>query len=321
MKRIRGLVLMTLLALIPFKTTTVFAQASEHLYVVNKAGETISIVNARTLSVEHTVATGRNPHELAVAPDGSKAYVGNVAENSVSVIDLKTNTEKKKITSPDFMSPHGIAFTPDSRRALVTSERAKKIVVIDATTDQVIRAIETDQGGTHMALVNKAGTWAFFTNRESNTVSFLDLSNYRIAVNVAVGQGAEGFALSPDEKEMWVGNRVDGTLSVIDIARRQTVATIPAEAPIRVMFTPDGKHVLVPNGGASEVNVFDVATRRKIRTIGVGQSPAGVVAASNGARAYVACQGTNEIQVIDTQSWMVVGKVAVGNGPDGLAFR
>jgi YVTN family beta-propeller protein len=127
MKPLRELVLMALLVLVPFATHTVFAQSSERLYVVNKAGETISIVNARTLVVEHTVATGRNPHELAVAPDGSKAYVGNVAENSVSVIDLRTNTEKRKITSPDFVSPHGIAFTPDSRRALVTSERAKKI--------------------------------------------------------------------------------------------------------------------------------------------------------------------------------------------------
>lgn len=315
MKRIFGFVLLL------FAANSAFAQTSEHLFVVNKAGETISIVNARTLAVERSIPTGRNPHELAVAPDGSKIYVGNVAENSVSVIDLKTNSEKRKITNPDFNSPHGIAFTPDSRRAVVTSERAKKIVVIDATTDQVIRAIDTDQGGTHMALINKAGTWAYFTNRESNTVSFLDLNNYRIAANVPVGQGAEGFALSPDEKEIWAGNRNDGTLSVIDIASRKTVATIPAAAPIRVAFTADGRHVLVPNGGASEVNVFDAVTRRKIKTIDVGQRPAGVVSAPNGNRAYVACQGSNEIQVIDTLTWTVVGKVAVGNGPDGLAFR
>jgi YVTN family beta-propeller protein len=320
MKRIPGFVIF-LLTLISFMADFGFAQNSERLFVVNKAGETISIVNARTLAVEHSIATGRNPHELAVAPDGSKIYVGNVAENTVSVIDLKTNREIRKIVTPDFKSPHGIAFTPDSRRAVVTSEGAKKIVIIDATTDQVIRAIDTDQGGTHMALVNKAGTLAYFTNRESNTVSFLDLSNYRIVANVPVGQGAEGFALSPDEKEIWAGNRNDGTLSIIDIPRRQTVATIPADAPIRVAFTPDGKHVLVPNGGASEVNVFDVVTRRKIKAIDVGRSPAGVVVAPDGARAYVSCQGTNEIQVIDTKTWAVVGKVAVGNGPDGIAFR
>jgi YVTN family beta-propeller protein len=315
MKRILGFVLLL------FAVNSAFAQTGERLYVVNKNGDTISIVNVRTMAVEHTIPTGRNPHELAVSPDGAKLYTGNVAENTVSVIDLKTNKELRKITTPDFNSPHGVAFTSDSRRAVVTSERAKKIVVIDATNDQVLRSIDTDQGGTHMALINKAGTWAYFTNRDSNTVSFLDLTSYRIAANVPVGQGAEGFALSPDEKEIWAGNRIDGTLSVIDIARRQSVATIPAAAPIRVAFTPDGKHVLVPNGGASEVNVFDAMTRRMIHTIRVGRNPSGVVVATNGAHAYVACQGNNEVQVIDTKTWTVIGKVAVGNGPDGLAFR
>ena len=46
MKRIHGLVLVTLSALILFAINTGFAQTSETLYVVNKAGETISIVNA-----------------------------------------------------------------------------------------------------------------------------------------------------------------------------------------------------------------------------------------------------------------------------------
>ena len=321
MKRKSGIALITLLAMWSFASVAGFAQYTERLYVVNKNADTISVVNVRTLEVEHTIPAGRNPHELAVSPDGTKVYTGNVAENTVSVIDLRSNKEARKITSPDFMSPHGIAFTPDSRRAVVTSERARKIVVIDATTDQVLRAIDTDQGGTHMAVVNKAGTWAYFTNRESNTVSFLDLTSYRIVANVPVGRGAEGFALSPDEKEIWTGNRNDNTLSVIDIARRQPVAIIPAAAPIRVAFTPDGKHVLTADGGAGEVNVFDAATRRKIKTIGVGRNPSGVVVATNGAHAYVACQGTNEIQVIDTQSWNVIGKVAVGSGPDGLAFR
>jgi len=321
MKRISGIVLFSLLTMVSFMSVRGLAQNTERLYVVNKNGDTISIVNVRTLAVEHTIPTGRNPHELAVTPDGSKIYTGNVAENTVSVIDLKTNKESRKITTPDFNSPHGVAFTPDSRRAVVTSERAKKIVVIDVTNDQVIRAIDTDQGGTHMALINKAGTWAYFTNRDSNTVSLLDLTSYRIAANVPVGQGAEGFALSPDEKEIWAGNRIDGTLSVIDIAQRNSVATIPAAAPIRVAFTPDGKNVLVPNGSAGEVNVFDAATRRKIHTISVGRNPSGVVVATNGAHAYVACQGNNEVQVIDTKSWAVIGKVAVGNGPDGLAFR
>src|SRR4030095_8113347 len=107
--------------------TSLFAQATPRVFVVNKAGDSVAVVDAASLRVLHTIPVGRNPHELAVAPDGLKLYVPNVADNSISVVDLRTNSETKKITHPNLNSPHGVAFTPDSRRALVTSERSRKI--------------------------------------------------------------------------------------------------------------------------------------------------------------------------------------------------
>jgi YVTN family beta-propeller protein len=181
---------MRLLLAILFTACSAFAQTTPYLYVVNKNEDTISIVNTKSLTVEHTVKVGGGPHEVAIAPNGTKAYVANAAGNSVSVVDLKTRMEKK-ITGSDFGYPHGIAFTPDSRRAIVTNENTRKIVVIDAATDQVMRVIPTDQGGTHMVVINKAGTWAYFTNREANTVSLMDLQDYRIVANIAVGRGGE----------------------------------------------------------------------------------------------------------------------------------
>jgi len=272
------------------------------------------------LGAVFTIPVGRNPHEVAVAPNGSKLYVPNAAGNSVSVIDLRTNSETKKITHPDFNNPHGVAFTPDSRRALVTSERSRKIFVLDAMTDQVLRVIETDQGGTHMVTVNTAGTHAYFTNRESNTVTFMDLNDYRILANVNVGRGAEGFALSPDGRQIWVGNRNDSTISVVDVPSRSTIATFSSgQNPIRLAFTPDGKHVVSPDGASGNVDVYDAATRRKIQT--VPASAGGIVAATDGKRMYVASQGSNEVQVIDTATWKVTNRIPVGSGPDGIAYR
>ena len=100
-----------------------FAQDHDRLFVLNKSGDTLSIVNAVSMSVERTVPTGGNPHEMAIAPNGMKAYIANVGDNTVSVLDLKTFAVTKQIRNPDFQYPHGIVFTPDSRRALVTNDR------------------------------------------------------------------------------------------------------------------------------------------------------------------------------------------------------
>ena len=312
---------MRLLLTVFLMTASGFAQSNHQLYVVNKSADSISILNASTLEVEQTIRVGRNPHELAVAPDGSKLYVANAGGNSVSVVDLETYTETNKIESPDFSYPHGIIFTPDARYALVTSEQASKIVLIDAVADEVVRSIDTDQGGTHMATIDSAGEWAYFTNRESNTVSFMDLDDFRIVANVAVGQGSEGFALSPDESEIWVSNREARSISVIDVASRQVVATLPAgERPNRVAFTPDGRFVLIPMG-SGEVTVYDTSTREIIDTITLGSGGGGIVASPDGQRVFVAAGGTNAVYVIDTATWSVTGRVGVGTNPDGLAMR
>src|SRR6516165_7183136 len=108
-----------------------FATDPDLVLVLNKAGNSISFVNPTSMKSEQTVAVGKTPHEMAVAPHGSKAYVANTGENTVSVVDLMTRKELQKLTSADFGTPHGVAFTPDGRYAFVTSEGKKKIIVID----------------------------------------------------------------------------------------------------------------------------------------------------------------------------------------------
>src|SRR6516164_4683832 len=127
----------------------------------------------KTLKSEQTVAVGKSPHEMAVSTDGSKAYVANTGENTVSVVDLTTRRVLKTLTSADFGTPHGVAFTPDGRYGFVTSEGKKKIIVIDARKDEIARAVDTDQERTHMVVVSPDSRWAYFTNVTSATVSVL----------------------------------------------------------------------------------------------------------------------------------------------------
>lgn len=300
--------------------TNGFAQSGNELIVVNKSENTVSVVDTATLEVSTTIPVGSNPHELAVTPDGTKAYVGNAGGNTISVIDLESRRETTRISSPDFAFPHGIAFTPDSARALVTSERNRKIFVIDAVEDAIVRAVDTDQGGTHMVVIDSRGEWAYFTNRESNTVSFMDLDSYNIVANVGVGEGGEGFALSPDDTEIWVANRGEGTLSVIDVNERSVVAMIPAgQSPNRVAFTADGNYVLVGEGG--DLRVFDRARRELIESVPLGGALGMVTSAPDSRRVYVAAGNDGRVWVVDTASWTVAGSVEVGRGPDGLALR
>ena len=192
----KSLVIFTLI--LSFFASHGLAQTDHRVYVLNKQAASMSIIDASSLKVEATIAVGQGPHELAIVPGGDKAYVANVGDNSLSVVDLAGQRETKTITTPDLSYPHGIAFTPDARIAVVTSESTQKIIIIDAERDEILRSIDTPEEGTHMVVIDRTGRWAYFSNRDSNTVSVMDLNDYRLVATIPVGDGAEAIALSPD---------------------------------------------------------------------------------------------------------------------------
>lgn len=305
------------LLLLPY----VLAPGDDQILVLNKSGNSLMFVNPVSGQVETTVEVGNQPHELALAPNGQKLYVSNVGENTVSVIDMKTRKHLRKIASPDFEFPHGIAFTPDSRTAIVTSERKKRVLLVDTSTDEVVRSIDTDQGGTHMAVMTANGRLVYVTNRESNTVSAFDIKASKWERLIPVGKGGEGLALSPDEKELWVGNRGEDTVTVIDLEKGIPAATLKSgRGPIRVAFTIDGRSVFVSNGTSRDITVYDTASRSVTKTIPVGGNPAGLVASPDGRSMFVSCGGENAIYVVDVKTLSVSGKLPAGAGPDGIGY-
>lgn len=140
---------------------------------------------------------------------------------------------------------------------------------------------------------------------------------------IPVGQGSEGFDVTPDGDELWTANAQDGTISIIDLTTKtvsQTLTNADIKSANRLKFTVDGKRALVSRLGNGNVSVFDTKSRERVTEIPIGHGAAGILMQPDGSRAYVACSPDNDIAVIDLQSLKVVGQIVVGNDPDGLAW-
>lgn len=139
--------------------------------------------------------------------------------------------------------------------------------------------------------------------------------------HIAVGHGPEGFDLSPDGKEIWAANSHDGTVSIIDVAKKTVVATlsVPSFAN-RLKFTLDGKLVFISDLGSSDLVVVDVGSRKEVKRIKLGGGSAGILMQPDGSRAYVAVGSDNGVAVIDLKTLEVAGHIETGRGPDGLGW-
>jgi len=131
---------------------------------------------------------------------------------------------------------------------------------------------------------------------------------------IQVGKGDEGFDVSPDGRELWTANAQDGTLSVLDLERKEVTVTIDAKilASNRLKFTPDGKLVFITSLRGGDVVVYDAASRKEFKRVPVGHGAAGLLMDPVGGRVFVACTPDNYVAVIDLKTMEVTGHLDVG---------
>jgi YVTN family beta-propeller protein len=323
----------------------------ETLLALSKRNHSLAIVDPVSLKVLAKVPVGNDPHEVIASADGKTAYVSNYgggAYNTLAVIDLIGQKPLSQVDLGPLRGPHGLTFV--GGKVWFTAEAAKAIGSYDPANQKVDWILGTGQNRTHMIFVSEDLKRIITTNVSSGTVSIIDKTAGHPAgpppgpppagmpvppprpmgppggdwdeTVVKVGNGSEGFDVSPDGKELWVANAQEGTISIIDLASKKVVETLAANAhgANRLKFTPDGKHVFVSCLGGPDVIVLDVATRKEIKRINVGHGAAGTVMQPDGTRAFVACSPDNYVAVIDLKSLEVTGHIDVGTEPDGLAW-
>ncbi|HJT91311.1 MAG TPA: beta-propeller fold lactonase family protein, partial [Mycobacterium sp.] len=91
------------------------------------------------------------------------------------------------------------------------------------------------------------GLRAFFqSDAGHSTTATVAIFDPKVVDTIDVGQGPTGLAVSPDGAHVYVSNRQDSTVSVIDTDIDNVTATIPVgDDPLEVAVSPDGDHVYV----------------------------------------------------------------------------
>jgi YVTN family beta-propeller protein len=340
-------------------TACVGAQTpSPALLVLEKADNTLAIVDPATLKIVGRVPAGPDPHEVESSPEGKLAYISNYggsesALHTISIVDLTTQKAVPALDLGALHSPHGLTFA--GGKLYFTAETNKVAGRYDPATQTIDWVIGTGQDRTHMIAVSRSLDQVFTATVSSGTISIIEqvpaplgfgpppagpagaapppsgpLSSGAArktwqVTNVAAGRGAEGFDLSPDGKEIWVANAQDGTVTIIDVSSKR--ATQAFSIPVRgnrLKFTPDGRRVLVSGSpsGSSSVNlvILDVGTHKEVSSFNFGGGSAGILIVPDGSRAYVAVSAKDKVAVVDLKNLGITGYIATGKGPDGLAW-
>jgi YVTN family beta-propeller protein len=148
--------------------------------------------------------------------------------------------------------------------------------VIDTGTLKVAAQISTG-AGRHDIVVSSDNRFAFVSNRESGTVSLVDVRKLEKVTDIKVGPGPVSLALSELSKAIYAVSATDGSIAVID-EQGQVLTHMKAKPGSRLIrFAPGGRFGFVLNTNESTVSVFDAASNRMLHEVKVGKAPDQIV--------------------------------------------
>lgn len=294
------------------------------LLIGNKGEDSVSFVDLATGRELGRAPTGRQPHEIAISPDGRQAAVVAYGGSTIDIFDVSSRARVRQVDLAPNQGPHGLVWLADGR-IVATTERSQSIVVVDTARGDAVKAIATGQQGTHMVAVSPDGRRAFTANIPAGTVSVLDLVAGTKIRDITVGGNPEGIALTPDGRTLWVGDLQGARVQAFDTQSYERVAELATgPAPIRVLASPDGRWIVTSNLGTGNLTVIDARTRQVARQIPVsGEQAAGQVTilfSADGRLLYVAETGRDRVAEVDLATGTVRRRLVAGRNGDGLAI-
>jgi YVTN family beta-propeller protein len=160
-----------------------------------------------------------------------------MGEDTVSVLDLQTMKEEKKITVGP--APVTTGVTSDGKTLVATINAENMLAIVGLATGRV----EKVGNGPAQVYIDDNSQFAYVANQgtedsPSNSVSVVDLAAQKVAATITTGKGSHGVVTSPDGKRAYVTNMYENTVSVIDTEEKKVIETIEVDK------TPNGISIM-----------------------------------------------------------------------------
>ncbi|MCC7180926.1 MAG: hypothetical protein IT177_21275 [Acidobacteria bacterium] len=112
----------------------------------NRAADTISIIDTRTLEVVKHLASPGFPYRVQFTPDGTRALIPHARASSLVIGDVASQSIAKSIplglTKVAEPSTAGVFPHPDNRHAFVTVRNDDSMLVLDLSTGRTLARVE-----------------------------------------------------------------------------------------------------------------------------------------------------------------------------------
>ena len=237
-----------------------YAYVSSYAGTLNESGRIgyVAKIDLKELKVVATCDVGRQPEEMAIL--GNKLYVANSGgydpanyDNTISVIDLDTFTEVKKVKIA--INLHRIQVDPKGR--LWISSRGNygsipsRLYVFDPQTEQILKVLETPVSNMKLyrdMLYVYSNSFSKKSGTSTTSYPLINTSTMEVISPSFITDGTEGaikapygLAINPEVGEIYLTDAksyvVPGTLHAYGLDGRRRWSVTTGDIPAHFAFT------------------------------------------------------------------------------------
>ena len=326
------------------------AAATTRIYVTNRGGTTIDVIDPATNKVVEVIKGIESPEVVRFSPDGSRLYITSRSEDVLDVRDRKSGKQIKKVPLSGWANDAQV--TSDGKLIVICIRNtgteavdAGALDIIDAKSLEKVKSIPVKRGLHDVALTGD-GKFAAAGSPGGHFITVFDLQKMEIAWELPYDQGVLPLIIesNPDGS----GHRIFANLnetngfSVVDFVTHKEVDRIknpdepkgftPGCEGIShgIGIAPDNKTLWTNSRPANAVFVYSLPDLKLMGHVSLpetavpgkanrGGGPAWITFTPDSKTVYVSTCGTKSITAIDVQAMKELTRIPVHEMPDRIS--
>jgi len=266
-------------------------------------------------------------------PAGGFLLVANKGDQSLGIVD-PVAARQTGVIPVGGITGHEVAASPDGRTAYVPvygnsgvgqpGTDGRNIAVIDIGTHKVVGNIDFGHGvRPHCAVFGPKDGLLYVTTELDQSVAVIDPGTLKVVGSIPTGQPeSHMLAISRDGRRGYTANVGPGTVSVLDLEARKTIAIIPISPKTqRISLSPDDRLVFTCDQAQPRMAVINTATNTVMTWVSLPGVGYGTAATADGRRLLVALPKARAVAVVDLETMRVARTLDVPSAPQEVLVR
>ena len=248
------------------------------LWVLNDLGNSLTRVDPATGKELNTIPVD-DPYNMYYTPDGKFAIVVAEARRRLDFYNPATMQTVSSIHVPCRGVDH-MDFSANGRFLVASCEFSGVMIKVDVTSHKLMGILKLGpRRAPQDVKLSPDGRIFFVADMYADGVHLIDAATFKKIGFIPTGRGAHGLYTSRDSRYMYVSNRGEGSVSLIEFATMKVSTTwkLPGGgSPDMGGVSADGKVLWLSGRYDSEVYAIDTTDGHLVARIPVGKGPHGL---------------------------------------------